>query len=198
MILVCFSYQRSLSDRFYFRILGYEHLQYIRKALDQLELTSCLKFVEWTGQKDYIEVTGEETGCWSYVGRLTGKQELNLEIYDIETGCFRLATIMHEFIHALGFFHMQSSHDRDDYVEIMWENIWPGAENNFAKFESDYVSNFDIPYDYNSVMHYGPDGFSTNGEPTIVPKDPNASIGQRVGLSRRDIEKLNRMYECPL
>lgn len=143
---------------------------------------------------------GDPLGCWSYVGRLSGKQELNLEVYAIESGCFRLATIMHEFMHALGFYHMQSTHDRDDYVEIKWDNIWPGAELNFDKYESDIVSDFDIKYDYSSVMHYGSDGFSSNGEPTIVTNDPAYQhvIGQRVGLSRRDIEKMNRMYECPM
>lgn len=93
---------------------------------------------------------------------------------------------------------MQSTHDRDDYVEIKWDNIQPGLENNFEKYDSNTVSGYDITYDYNSVMHYGPNGFSINGQPTIVAKDPNANIGQRVGLSRKDIEKLNRMYECPL
>lgn len=141
---------------------------------------------------------GTPTGCWSEVGRISGKQQLNLQLYNIEEGCFRLATIMHEFIHALGFYHMQSTHDRDDYVEIKWDNITPGLEHNFEKYSSSVVSDYDITYDYNSVMHYGPTGFSINGEPTIVPKRENANIGQRVGLSRKDIEKLNRMYECPL
>lgn len=105
---------------------------------------------------------------------------------------------MHEFIHALGFYHMQSTYNRDDYVEIKYENITPGKENNFNKYNGDTVSDFDIEYDYGSVMHYSSMGFSKNGEPTIVPKDSDAEIGQRIGLSRRDIEKLNRMYECPL
>lgn len=105
---------------------------------------------------------------------------------------------MHEFLHALGFYHMQSTYDRDDYVTIVRENIEPGLEYNFDKYNSSIVTDFGIKYDYNSVMHYSPYGFSINGKPTIVPKDPLATIGQRVGLSRKDIEKLNRMYGCPL
>lgn len=105
---------------------------------------------------------------------------------------------MHEFIHALGFYHMQSTYNRDDYVKVKYENIEAGKESNFNKYKDDTVSDFDIEYDYNSVMHYGRTGFSKNGQPTMVPKDPNAEIGQRIALSRRDIEKLNRMYECPL
>ncbi|XP_063709431.1 seminal metalloprotease 1-like [Culicoides brevitarsis] len=170
---------------------------YIRRGLDQLQLVSCLKFVERTVEEDYIEVIGTPTGCWSEVGKIGGKQQLNLQLNNVEEGCFRIATIMHEFIHALGFYHMQSTYDRDDYVEIKWDNITPGMEHNFEKYSSQIVGDFDITYDYNSVMHYGATGFSENGLPTIVPKVWGAPIGQRVGLSRKDIEKLNRMYECP-
>lgn len=132
------------------------------------------------------------------MGYVGGRQTLNLQDNPIGEGCFRLATIMHEFIHALGFYHMQSSHDRDDFVTVMWNNITPGKEHNFNKYDSKTVTDFGIEYDYNSVMHYSTNGFSKNGKATIIPKDPNASIGQRITMSRRDIEKLNRMYNCPL
>ena len=29
-------------------------------------------------------------------------------------------------LHTLGFYHQQSTYDRDDYVTIMWENIKEG------------------------------------------------------------------------
>ena len=35
----------------------------------------------------------------------------------------RMATIMHEFTHALGVKHTQARNDRDDHVTIMWDNI---------------------------------------------------------------------------
>lgn len=76
---------------------------------------------------------------------------------------------MHEYLHALGFHHMQSAFDRDEYVKIVWENIQKGTEENFEKYPSTVVSHFEEKYDYSSVMHYGATAFSTNGEPTIVP-----------------------------
>lgn len=70
---------------------------------------------------------------------------------------------------ALGFYHMQSAHDRDDYVTIVWDKISPGKEHNFNKYTNTEVTHFNTTYDYYSVMHYGPYGFSTDGSATIVP-----------------------------
>ncbi|XP_019507608.1 PREDICTED: meprin A subunit beta [Hipposideros armiger] len=57
--------------------------------------------------------------CWSSVGnRHVGRQELS-----IGANCDRIATIQHEFLHALGFWHEQSRSDRDDYVNIIWDRI---------------------------------------------------------------------------
>jgi hypothetical protein len=77
-----------------------------------------------------------------------GRQQLNLTPNTPEVGCFRLYTIVHEFIHALGFYHMQSASERDDFVRILWENIQAGTENNFNKFEASHIDNFGVEYDY--------------------------------------------------
>ena len=42
---------------------------------------------------------------------------------------------MHEILHALGFYHEQSRLDRDDFVQIRFENIRSGLENNFQKYD---------------------------------------------------------------
>lgn len=56
--------------------------------------------------------------------RRVGKQSLS-----IGSNCDRLATVEHEFLHALGFWHEQSRADRDDYVSIMWDQIEAGNYN---------------------------------------------------------------------
>jgi Astacin (Peptidase family M12A) len=132
------------------------------------------------------------------VGRVGGRQQLNLQPYQLEVGCFRLYTIVHEFLHAIGIYHMQSATERDEYVRIVEENIQAGTLSNFRKYGSDVVSQFGVEYDYGSVMHYSKTAFSINGSDTIVAiRDMGGEImGQRVRLSKKDIQRVNNMY-CP-
>uniref|UniRef100_A0A1Q3FQ05 Metalloendopeptidase n=1 Tax=Culex tarsalis TaxID=7177 RepID=A0A1Q3FQ05_CULTA len=176
-----------------------EQVAYIELGLRTLEQRSCLRFRRRQPEdgESYVRVFGNDSGCWSWVGYQGDEyQELHLTPNELEVGCFRLATIMHEFLHALGFYHQQSASDRDQFVDILMENVQEGTQNNFYIYPADVVTDFGVRYDYGSVMHYGPFAFSKNGLPTIVPKDPKAEIGQRVRLSESDISKLNHMYGC--
>ncbi|OWK62696.1 Astacin-like metalloendopeptidase [Lonchura striata] len=66
----------------------------------------------------------------------------------------------------------------------------------FKKFENS--NNLDLPYDYTSVMHYGPYTFTnTTGKATIIPiPDGSVHIGQRQGMSNLDVAKINKLYNC--
>lgn len=112
-------------------------------------------------------IKANNAGCSSNVGFLnSGMQRLNLEPGDF---CFRIGTIIHEFLHTLGFYHMHSATERDDYVTIMWENILPGTEGNFNTYGPDRITNFGVDYDILSVMHYNAYSATRNGFATIVP-----------------------------
>lgn len=91
---------------------------------------------------------------------------------------------------------MQSASNRDDYVTIIWENIKPGAEHNFISYDEKIVNDFGVEYEYNSVMHYPSTAFSVNGNKTIIPRDPEAHIGQRENVTDSDYERINKMYNC--
>jgi len=171
---------------------------HIEKAFRHIESISCLKFVRRTDENDYVQLTGANAGCWSYVGRQGGEQLLNLQPFEPETGCFRLGTIVHEAFHALGFYHMQSSSERDEHVKVEWDHLIAGTEFNFNKYNTSLITNFDHGYDYDSIMHYGAYGFTKDGYATLVPNNIAYInvIGQRGQLSQGDIAKVNTMYEC--
>ena len=72
-------------------------------------------------------------------------------------------------MHALGLYHMQSRPDRDNYVEIKWDNIQSGKEGNFQKCDS--CLTYDVGYDAKSFMHYRSYYFAIdNSKPTIESK----------------------------
>ena len=85
-------------------------------------------------------------------------------------GCMSQATIVHEFLHLLGFYHMQASYDRDNYVIINWNNIQYNQQHNFNKLSSNLITDFGYGYDLNSIMHYTAYAFSKNNYPTITPR----------------------------
>uniref|UniRef100_A0A182Q180 Metalloendopeptidase n=1 Tax=Anopheles farauti TaxID=69004 RepID=A0A182Q180_9DIPT len=174
-----------------------EQVEHIELGVRLLQTQSCLSFQRVSADAEaYIRVIGSGSGCFSSVGYTGGRQNLNLQPNTVGVGCFRIGTVVHEFLHALGFYHQQSASDRDEFVDIIWENIEKGTENNFNIYTDSVVTDFGVRYDYGSVMHYGATAFSINGQRTIVPKDPNATIGQRLSMSERDISKLNWMYGC--
>ncbi|ALC46021.1 maker181 [Drosophila busckii] len=168
-------------------------LQILQYAIEQYHTRTCIRFVPYTGQTDYISIVSGNSGCWSSVGRVGGKQEVNLQ----SPGCLRRpGTAIHELMHALGFLHEQNRQERDDYVAIQYQNIRTAHVKNFRK--ASRTEAFGVPYDYGSVMHYSGNAFSNNGEATIVPRQTNLGVrmGQRKGFSNLDIIKLNRMYDC--
>lgn len=67
-----------------------------------------------------------DKGCNSAVGRIGGKQIINLQRGPVDEGCFRIGSILHEFLHALGFIHMQNVHNRDEFVDIQWQHVDSG------------------------------------------------------------------------
>ncbi|XP_055919216.1 seminal metalloprotease 1-like [Eupeodes corollae] len=176
------------------------HKNHVLRGMQMLEEVSCIRFIPANETTiAFVNITSQPTGCHSSVGFQNKVQTVNFQNYELDKGCFRLATIVHEFLHALGFYHQQSASNRDEFVKIVFENISSGKESNFNIYNSTVVEDFGIEYDYGSVMHYGPTAFSKNGEKTIIPiLDPSAEIGQRRDMSSKDIDKLNIMYKCPI
>ncbi|XP_065149391.1 hatching enzyme 1.2 [Paramisgurnus dabryanus] len=166
-------------------------IQNIKRGMGQIEHDTCVRFVSRTHQNDYLDIQ-PKSGCWSYLGARGGRQTLSLQ----SPGCTIPGVTSHELMHALGFVHEQSRADRDNYVTIVWSNIWKDRMRNFEKFKT---NNLDTPYDFGSIMHFGMYAYSEDGGPTILPKrNRNVKIGQRSGPSDLDIMKINNMYNCDM
>jgi hypothetical protein len=135
---------------------------------------------------NYVRFT-DAGGCWSMVGMQGGGEQT----ISLGAGC-SMGNAIHEIGHAIGLWHEQSREDRDLFVTINWQNIQSGMA---AQFNQHITDGDDLgTYDYGSIMHYPRTAFSSNGQDTITPTDPNAQIGQRNGLSAGDIGAVRSMY----
>ncbi len=169
--------------------VGPQKVEWINWAIQHVASQSPLRFRPATNaDADHVffRDSGSGSGCYSYLGRTGGPQEIQVG------GCGVRGSVVHEILHAAGFYHEQSRGDRDDYIIINWNDIDPAHRSNF---EIRGQRGQDIgAYDYGSIMHYGARAFSMSGNPTIVPKTPGAQIGQREGLSPLDRAALQQLY----
>ncbi|CAH1793703.1 unnamed protein product [Owenia fusiformis] len=174
-------------------------LDVIKAAMEEITMatafkgTNCISFKQRTIDKDYVKIS-PIGGCYSRVG-VAGKEQP----ISISKGCVRKGTIMHELLHTLGFWHEQSRADRDRYISINWANIKEGHAGNFNKFKESNINHLEMPYDYNSIMHYSKSAFAKDWQyPTIIPtlKEGSTYIGQRTQLSPVDINKVRILYGC--
>jgi len=169
----------------------------IRGAMQYIEDKTCLRFGLRGRQYNYIHfVKGDDewgAGCWSHVGKLG----IGLQKVSIDNGCLWRGTIVHELLHAVGFWHEQSRTDRDQYVKINYENIDKERWHNFEKYSHDKIDLLGIEYDYCSIMHYSAKAYSNNTQPTIEAlRETECDLGNTLSLSESDVLKINKFYGC--
>jgi len=122
----------------------------IMEAMKYIENISCVRFtLDGEQAPNFLNIVPDR-GCSSSVGFLrAGAQPMKLSSQYCTKG-----NVIHELLHTLGFFHMHTAVDRDQYVKINYKNIQPSAIKNFDK-TTFHVSMFNTQYDYRSIMHYG-------------------------------------------
>ena len=180
----------------------------IKDSLNQLSgyLNGCIEFFDDTFKQSYeskyilVRNTNEagvyEGGCWSLVGFSNPVTYQNL---NLGAGCVSNAVVQHEFLHALGFLHEQSRPDRDDHIEILWDNILPEMHSQFWKMpDHEWDPNLKEHYDVKSVLHYEGWAFLTPeaaeaGNSTIVYKGTNDRfLNAPPAASASDIQQVLR------
>ncbi|CAF1163211.1 unnamed protein product, partial [Rotaria sordida] len=169
----------------------------IAESIREWESKTCIRFVPASSQdRDYLELTpndGTNNYCYSYVGRQGGRQFVKM----YAPTCMSVGQYVHELGHAIGFGHEHQRPDRDNYVEIKWENIDPSFHYAFDKYQANSFTTLGMVYDYYSIMHYPDYSYSSNGKPTLVPKYAGHQITyMNVRLTPTDIEKTKKYYNC--
>lgn len=165
----------------------------IRLAMNDWESKTCIKFIERTNEKDYVNFF-RGTHCYSTVGKARNERR---EV-SVGFGCEYHHVMAHELGHVIGFWHEQSRPDRDEYVKIIWKNVNRGWEHAFLKQTWQAVDSFDTPYDYNSIMHYRLNAFSrSRRRKTIIPLKKDAhKVRPYRKISKIDAIQVKRMYNC--
>ncbi|GIX78380.1 astacin-like metalloprotease toxin 1 [Caerostris darwini] len=166
----------------------------IEEAMRHFEAKTCITFVPRTDEGNYIRIFPGR-GCYSHVGKTLSDQPLSLG-----AGCFKFGTIVHELGHAVGFYHEHSRSDRDEYLNIHYENIQKGMETQFVKLRAKQ-NQLLTPFDYDSIMLYGETVFSKShydGLKTMTAKDGRKleEVNDKPGLSIDDIRRIKKLYNC--
>ncbi|KAL8624485.1 hypothetical protein ACOMHN_053028 [Nucella lapillus] len=179
--------------------LGRQQQIMISRAMRIWQKETCIRFMPASTylsnrrrNADRVLFTSDGQGCSSFVGKNGGQQAITLS-----SGCWSQQVILHELGHAIGLIHEHQRPDRDQHVTILTKNAIPQFQNQFMMFSPEVISTR-VPYDFRSIMHYGPKAFTSEGKITVLTKDPDYQdiIGQAEQLSNRDILAVNLMYRC--
>ena len=155
------------------------------RAKTDYDAKTVVRFVPRTNQADYVSVVSKD-GCWSYVGKIGGKQELSLG-----NGC-GVNPARHEMGHALGLAHEQVRQDRDKWVIVN-----AGGSQNAIDYGS--AGTPIGSYDFQSMMHYR--NYFRDGRWDYVPKNgfPPERVGNDEinGFTQGDLNAIAAIYGGP-
>lgn len=170
-----------------------EEKERIRAALAELSDATGILFIEYENRdslkvehNDGISIGRGLFASSSYLGRAGGLQGLYLA-FDVPK-----ATIQHEFMHALGVNHEFTRHDRDEYVDVIYENI---PESYHRQFEIRATNKDCGQFDISSIMMYGSYQIQNDPDkPEMLLKDGRPFV-RSLELSPVDIKTVKSLYE---
>uniref|UniRef100_A0A0K0EF27 Zinc metalloproteinase n=1 Tax=Strongyloides stercoralis TaxID=6248 RepID=A0A0K0EF27_STRER len=164
-------------------------------ALKVLGNKTCFNFNKVSVKSDLKEGLRYYSGnkCHSHVGRI---YEFTPQDISIGKGCNLYGTVMHETLHSLGLEHEQSRADRDNYIELLLNNVEKGREHNFIKVDMNNYLTYEVGYDFGSVMQYPTSAFGVDNKTTIMPLFPYyaKTMSMKEGPSFLDIKLLVLHY----
>jgi hypothetical protein len=137
-----------------------------------------------TTDAQYLLVTNSQPGCFSHYGQSKISSYTLLNLANVVTvspaapegTCMSKGIIMHEIGHALGMIHEHQRPDRDQYVDVLRDNV--SSMSNFEKMNAVKMG----PYDFLSIMHYSKYNSSKDGRQTLAVRSPyDVEFGDLIG-----------------
>lgn len=161
----------------------------VEEAIEIVNAETNVCLIPRLREGGYVEIfQSTENIFYAYVGKDAESQSQPVAIGP------DLIVILHELGHAMGLLHEHQRPDRDAFIRINYENVSTGFYRNFDILQENTLAAG--PYDYGSIMHYGPTAFTKNGKPTIEPLDTMALLGNE-RYSKGDIQAINALYPDP-
>uniref|UniRef100_A0A0N4Z5Y5 Metalloendopeptidase n=1 Tax=Parastrongyloides trichosuri TaxID=131310 RepID=A0A0N4Z5Y5_PARTI len=170
----------------------------VEAAIKSIEKETCIRFqnvkkFKGAGLRFIVDKNFEL--CYS---SLTGKDIFDLpQDISIRDKCENhLGSVQHEIVHALGIDHEHNRPDRDKYIIINKKNLKPIYHYLFNITSKDIVHNYNLPYDYGSIMHYERLAGHIKNQTTIITRNKHYqyTIGNNKYFSFNDVYLLNKHY----
>lgn len=160
----------------------------VREAIAMFDGTA-LRFVPYTNEVDALVFEASSGICKSYIGKIGGKQPVWLAS---DCGPMEIA---HEILHAIGFIHEQNRADRDDFIDVHFENIEEQYKFNFEKLPAEFMKVSGLSkFDFESLMIYPVWMFARSGQSTMEPRAKDQQIRPGHTLSKVDVERILKAY----
>ena len=145
---------------------------------------------------EYLRVITEGvSGCSAVVG-LSSTSSMSLA-----PTCWTHDLIVHELGHVFGLLHEHQRLDRDEYVEVRFDNILPAFHSAFLIATTSAAL---TEYDFRSIMHYHANAFAINpAVPNLIPRPKFSQFALQMGLgvdggpSAGDGESMRMLYGPP-
>lgn len=152
------------------------------------------KYVKITATVSVVPGDGKG-GCKASLGApyFAGFQTVQLEP-TVASGCQSIPTAAHELMHAIGFLHEQSRPDRNQYVNVNYDNICTEVWCDSSNWRIDTNAVRTPEYDFKSLMHYGAAQFAKPGTVVITPLDPSKVIAPSDTITAIDKQAFDTFY----